>query len=134
MPAFPTKCPSCGDDWEYDWLGKPEDPKRSRSPIRTQGMGFDRANQVLTGALRRLVASGLVVFSDSRQGAARVSANLELAHYLDLVRGLVLEEVAAASEDGPLLKELIDHGPLTPEAQAALNRLQARDRPLQSPC
>ena len=101
MPAFPTRCPSCGDDWEYDWLGKPEDPKRSRSPIRTQGMGFDRSNQVLTGALRRLVASGLVVFSDSRQGAARVSANLELAHYLDLMRGLVLEEVAAASEDEP---------------------------------
>ena len=75
----------------------------------------------------RLVASGLVVFSDSRQGAARVSANLELAHYLDLMRGLVLEEVAAASEDGPLLKALIDHGPLTTEAQAALNRLQARD-------
>ena len=57
MPAFPTKCPSCADDQERDWLGKPEDPQRSRSPIRTQGVGFDRANQVLTGSLKRGIDS-----------------------------------------------------------------------------
>lgn len=127
MPAFPTRCPSCGDDWELTWKGKPEDPQRSRSPIRTQGMGFDRSNQVLTGALKRLLESGLVIFSDSRQGAARVSANLELAHYLDLVRALVLEEVVSHSDDSRLLSEFLSEAAPSTEAMAAFGRLQARD-------
>ena len=34
-----------------------------------------------------------MIFSDSRQGAARVAANLELAHYQDLVRFAVTKEI-----------------------------------------
>lgn len=126
MPAFPTQCPGCGDDWEWDWMGKPEDPQRSRSPIRTQGVGFDRANQVLTGALKRHLESSLVVFSDSRQGAARVAANLELAHYLDLVRALVLDELARSDSDAPLVKAHLA-GDQSTQAVAAYQRLRARD-------
>ncbi|MER6591041.1 DEAD/DEAH box helicase [Micromonospora purpureochromogenes] len=124
MPPYPTRCPSCGDDWEYVQKGKVEDAQRSRSPIRTQGVGFDRANQVLTGALKRRLSSHLVVFSDSRQGAARVAANLELAHYLDLVRALVLETLTHVSADGALLQKLID-GDRSSEALDVLTRLQA---------
>lgn len=127
MPAFPTRCPACGDDWEYDWLGPAEDPKRSRSPIRTQGVGFDRANQVLTGALKRLLDTSLVIFSDSRQGAARVSSNLELAHYLDLVRALVLEEVAASADESALVSAFLDGTDRGPGAVGAFGRLEARD-------
>ncbi|MFK5647912.1 DEAD/DEAH box helicase [Ornithinimicrobium sp. LYQ121] len=86
LTPYPTQCPSCGDDWERQNAGAVEDADRMRSPIYTQGVGFNRANQVLTGALHRYLDTKLVVFSDSRQGAARVTANLELAHYLDLVR------------------------------------------------
>jgi hypothetical protein len=64
-----------------------------------------------------------VVFSDSRQGAARVAANLELAHYLDLVRAMVLETLVEVSADGALLQQLVD-GDRGPEAVAALSRLQ----------
>jgi Lhr-like helicase len=123
MPAMPTKCPSCGDDWEWR-RGRVEDPARSRSPIRTQGVGFDRANQVLTGALKRRLSSRLVIFSDSRQGAARVSANLELAHYLDLVRALVLATLTEVSADGVLLEKLLHHGDRSPEAYKAVERLR----------
>ncbi|GIG58526.1 hypothetical protein Lfu02_28980 [Longispora fulva] len=124
MPALPTECPSCGDDWEYVSKGKVEDRQRSRSPIRTQGVGFDRANQVLTGALKRRLGSRLVVFSDSRQGAARVSANLELAHYLDLVRAMVVETLTDLSTDGILLQSLLE-GDQSPEVLALRNRLKA---------
>jgi Lhr-like helicase len=127
MPAFPTRCPSCGDDLEYSWLGKPENARRSGSAIRTQGVGFNRANQVLTGALKRHLGSNLVIFSDSRQGAARVSANLELAHYLDLVRALVLEEVSSSFSDKELIDAYLTHADRSSDTTAAWGRLQARD-------
>ncbi|MFI5845609.1 DEAD/DEAH box helicase [Catenuloplanes sp. NPDC051500] len=125
MPAFPTKCPSCGDDRERTTRSdRVEDQRRSGSSIRTQGVGFNRANQVLTGALKRWLKSRLVTFSDSRQGAARVSADLELAHYLDLVRALLVKSVQGKSADGRLLQKLLD-GEKSPETTAALERLQA---------
>lgn len=127
MPAFPTRCPSCGDDLEYSWLGQPESAQRSRSCIRTQGVGFNRANQVLTGALKRHLRSNLVVFSDSRQGAARVSADLELAHYLDLVRALVLEEVSSSSSDREHIDAYLTRADRGSEATSAWARLQAAD-------
>ncbi|MGO1241313.1 MAG: DEAD/DEAH box helicase, partial [Cellulosimicrobium funkei] len=129
MPGFPTRCPSCGDDRELDWLKHlgPESRERSRSPIRTQGVGFDRANQVLTGAIRRLLDSSLVVFSDSRQGAARVAANLQLAHYLDLVRALVLDELTGGSQRLELIEAAIAKKDNSPAATSALADLQGRD-------
>lgn len=94
IPAEPTSCPSCGADWELPSIATTSELERFRSPIRTQGLGFDRANQVLVGALRFALGSNLVVFSDSRQGAARVAANVELTHYLDLVRAILVEELS----------------------------------------
>jgi Lhr-like helicase len=124
MPPLPTRCPSCGDDWEWVSKGKVEDRNRSRSPIRTQGVGFDRMNQVLTGALKRRLDSRLVVFSDSRQGAARVAANLEIAHYLDLVRAQVLKSLHEASDDANLLQQLLD-GQNSPATKGLLARIKA---------
>lgn len=128
MPAFPTRCPSCGDDWEYVSKGAVEDRRRSGSPIRTQGVGFDRANQVLTGALKRRLDSSLVVFSDSRQGAARVAANLELAHYLDLVRALVLQALSASAGAVSLAEAHLSGADTSEEAEAAYTALEAESR------
>ena len=106
VPAHPMVCPSCGDDRERYKSGahaRPvEDPGRSRSSIRTMGTGFEKANQVLSDALlRRLDRRKLVVFSDSRQDAAKLAAGLERSHHLDLVRQLTVGEadkVVAARE------------------------------------
>ena len=93
LPAFPSKCPHCGDDRELQlsWI-KAEDPRRNRSPIRTMGTGFEKVNQLLSDVLLRNLGDNrkLVVFSDSRQDAARISAGLAKAHYQDLVRQLVV--------------------------------------------
>jgi len=100
ITAMPTKCPHCGDDWE--WRRGPdgaaldaEDPRRMRSPVRTMRTGFEKVSQVLGDALIRQLGGSrkLVTFSDSRQDAARLSAGLEKSHYMDTVRQLVIEAV-----------------------------------------
>jgi len=129
MPAYPTRCPACGDDWEIRRAGAPESEARSRSPIRTQGVGFDRANQVLTGALKRHLHSNLVAFTDSRQGAARVAANLELAHYLDLVRALAVTVLGKTGNGLDLARTYAAGTDRGPEAKSALAQLQQASPP-----
>jgi hypothetical protein len=51
-------------------------------------MTAGRMNQVSVRVLREAVGSKLVVFSDSRQGAARTAADLEYGHFYDAVRQL----------------------------------------------
>lgn len=126
MPAMPTKCPGCAEDRERRMTELPAESRdRSRSPIRTQGVGFERANQVLTSALRRaLNTSKLVSFSDSRQGAARVTANLELNNYLDTVRAFVVGAVGPRPGLVDLAEKYLAGEDPSPEASAALLELE----------
>ena len=79
--AFPTKCPHCGDDWSR---------RRIESPIRDLGSGFQRVMQLLSDGMMREIPDvrrrKLVLFSDSRQDAAKLSTGIKHAHYLDNVR------------------------------------------------
>ncbi|MBI4473474.1 MAG: DEAD/DEAH box helicase [Acidobacteria bacterium] len=79
--AFPSKCPHCGSDWAG---------RRVNSPIRDLGSGFQRVMQLLTDGMMREIGDAskrkLVLFSDSRQDAAKLSTGIKLAHYLDNVR------------------------------------------------
>ena len=74
---YPAICPRCDADWRRRDV--------VRSPIRTQRTGFQKIAQVLSDSLLRDLAkpplSGerkLVVFSDSRQDAAKLSAGMRL--------------------------------------------------------
>lgn len=81
--AYPSRCPRCDTNWARRGIG---------SPVRTQRTGFQKLAQVLSDVLLREVGhenpSGrkLVVFSDSRQDAAKLSAGMRFAHFLDSVR------------------------------------------------
>ena len=81
--AYPSRCPRCDTNWARRGIG---------SPVRTQRTGFQKLAQVLSDVLLREVGnenpSGrkLVVFSDSRQDAAKLSAGMRFAHYLDSLR------------------------------------------------
>lgn len=96
---LPIFCPSCGDNSERYAYGRDkrpvEDRTRTRSSIRGMGMGFERANQVLADELMRQMGDRrkLVLFSDSRMDAAKLSAGLETSHYRDLVRQLLFESI-----------------------------------------
>ena len=80
--AFPAKCPHCAADWGRR-LGV-------RSPIRDLGSGFQRIMQLLGDAIAREIPRGpsrkLVLFSDSRLDAAKLSTGIKLAHYRDSLR------------------------------------------------
>jgi hypothetical protein len=137
LPGTPTQCPGCGDDWEFTGRpapGRPqrpvEDPARMRSPIRAMGTGFEKVTQVLTDSLLRSLGEPhkLVVFSDSRQDAAKLSAGLEKAHYQDLVRQLVVEGIASSGLSGEDLElfETYERGSdESAETRAARDRVAA---------
>ncbi|MGW5702390.1 DEAD/DEAH box helicase [Amycolatopsis japonica] len=99
---MPTKCPQCDDDWDVFKRFRPiTDPSRDRSPIKTMGTGYEKANQTLSDTIMRWLGDNrkLVVFSDSRQDAARLAAGTELSHYLDMVRQLVVAEMRNTTSD-----------------------------------
>lgn len=82
--AYPARCPRCGEDRAR---------RRLDTPIRPIRTGFQRVAQVLSDTLMREMPyssqqSGrkLVVFSDSRQDAAKLSAGMRFAHYRDALR------------------------------------------------
>lgn len=112
LPAAPTRCPACGDDWERMYgrggvrLGL-FDGGRLQSPIRTMRTGFQKLSQLLADSMLGAWdderapddprSEKSVVFSDSRQDAARLSAGLETNHYLDTVRQVALAQLDARS-------------------------------------
>ncbi|MEU6359850.1 DEAD/DEAH box helicase [Streptomyces albidoflavus] len=140
LPAAPTQCPGCGDNWELRRLGRESlslsDPRRLRTPVRSMRTGFEKVNQVLTtGVLSQLPVPQAVVFSDSRQDAAKLSAGLGLRHYQDLLRLLLAEELVEQGRPADDLatiqgffKRTTSPAPADKAAaQAARTRLRARD-------
>lgn len=103
IPPLPVFCPQCGTDWEIFKQRPVYDRSRTRSSIRTMGTGYEKLAQVLVDSLVRELRVGgeqarrLVLFSDSRQDAAKLSAGLEKRHYQDLIRELLAEELLSGS-------------------------------------
>ncbi len=99
---LPYDCVSCGANWQ----SKPI--TFVRSPIRSMGTGYNKFSQVVIEQIMSVLReesegfSKLVVFSDSRRDAARISADLELNHYLDVVRSIaerILRELSSANDE-----------------------------------
>ena len=90
QPAIPPKCPRCDADYRR---------RRYPTPLRIHRTGFQKACQVIAGALAREMPTEqngkpsrkLVIFSDSRQDAAKLSSGMEQDHYRDMVRILLLK-------------------------------------------
>lgn len=138
VSPFPTQCPSCGDDWEiiFGRGGKRlphTDPAAQRSPVRTMRTGFEKINQVLTSELAADLPDSdrkLIMFTDSRQDAAKLASGLGLRHYQDLLRQLLhshLSSRSGASADISLAKSHFTTTDRTDESWAAVARLEAID-------
>jgi DEAD/DEAH box helicase domain-containing protein len=91
--AYPARCPRCDADWARRTV--------VRSPVRTQRTGFQKIAQVLSDGLLRDLAQPplsterkLVVFSDSRQDAAKLSAGMRFSHYRDALRQALMAALA----------------------------------------
>lgn len=95
--AAPVACPCCGSSYLYRRMGR-------SSPIRNFRTGFAKTSQLLATEMFELLhragagSPKAIVFSDSRQDAARSAIDLEANHHRDLIR-----EIAAR-----LLREGID--------------------------
>ena len=134
IPPLPIKCPQCNADWELFTSGPGRrpvwSPSRTRSPIRSMGTGYEKIAQVLIDSLGRdLLADGdlarrLVLFSDSRQDAAKLAAGLEKRHYQDLVRQIIVERLASSSANDVAAVRSFLRGDRSPEAIEANSRLR----------
>lgn len=138
LSPFPTQCPNCGDDWEikYGRGGKliaHTDQARQRSPIRGMRTGFEKINQVLVTELMSQLPEAerkAIVFTDSRQDAAKLSAGMGLRHYQDLLRMLIhdsLTEAGDSSADVDAARKLVVDSDKDEANKAARDRLRSRD-------
>ena len=89
--AYPARCPRCDADWSRRQIG---------SPVRTLRTGFQKIAQILSDTLLRNIAPvaasqsrKLVVFSDSRQDAAKLSAGMRFSHYRDALRQAITDAI-----------------------------------------
>lgn len=91
--ALPSICASCGEDYSSR-------KGRYRSPIRGFRTGFSKVSQILTKDMFLQLPKGsekVVVFSDSREDAARISLGIEKNHFDDLFRELLTHELINAT-------------------------------------
>jgi Lhr-like helicase len=87
--AFASRCPHCGQNWAR---------RRTPSPIRDLGSGFQRVAQLLCDSLMRGMdpdVRKLVLFSDSRADAAKLSTGVKLDHFRDVLRQLAYRHLQA---------------------------------------
>jgi ATP-dependent helicase YprA (DUF1998 family) len=120
--AYPARCPRCDTNWARRDIG---------SPVRTQRTGFQKLAQVLSDVLLREVGyqnpSGrkLVVFSDSRQDAAKLSAGMRFAHYRDSVRQALAQALVNQGAGALAFISQLAGQPLTPEEVSNANAYAA---------
>lgn len=83
--AMPHRCPRCDTDYLR---------RRISTPLRNHRTGFQKACQVIASALCREMpmkpndtpTRKLVIFSDSRQDAAKLASGMERDHFRDMIR------------------------------------------------
>jgi len=112
-PELPAQCPKCEVSYQTSCSS-------SFTPIRHHSTGLQKVNQILADALIRSMRNAgekntkLVLFSDSRQAAAKLSAGIELDHYLDVLRWAILKSLGDNETTVSYLKQLgRKQGPLT---------------------
>ncbi len=125
--ALPPKCPRCDADYrqrqQYD------------TPLRMHRTGYQKACQVVAGALAREMplrqgnkpGRKLLIFTDSRQDAAKLASGMEQDHYRDMVRILLLkalDEYWGSLE--AVLRQISNVVPLAAERISELNPMLGR--------
>ena len=104
--AGPNTCPSCGADYFF------RKPELRRSPIRSFRTGFAKTSQLLASELFSVLRQSsskdakAVVFSDSRQDAARTAFNIESHHHNDIRRKVLVQALNEESKNTDNISEL----------------------------
>ena len=134
VPALPQYCPRC------EMQGTNLDPERFfrgtvRSPTRAHTTGVSQVGQLLLSQLFRQVGeraeeSRTILFTDSRDDAARTAAGMELNHFRDLARQLVRIQLRKARSPVEFLRRGAAGEPLNEDErqELAIRRQQYPDQ------
>jgi DEAD/DEAH box helicase domain-containing protein len=133
VPALPEKCPRCAQS------GANRNPRLFfrglvRSVIRGHGTGTARVTQVLLDRQLAGLRDGeqrdeakTIVFTDSRDDAAETAAGVELNHFRDLVRQLLLNEARRSVPAGELMTRGAEGSELSPHEAELLSAYKSSD-------
>lgn len=101
---YPERCCNCGHRHEAKHA-------RSLTPVFRHYTGVQKVNQLMADSLMLSLGLAaepeekpkLILFSDSRQAAAKLAAGIELDHYRDTIRSVLLNSVDIRSDEKSLL-------------------------------
>lgn len=101
---FPPACPHCG-------FAIKQDKKNAFTALYRHGTGVQKVNQLFADELMMVLrydsaSPKLVLFSDSRQAAAKLSAGIELDHYRDVLRSAIIKSLNSHSGTKPYLAQM----------------------------
>ena len=123
----PAVCPQCDTNWSG---------LVSSAPIRTQRTGFQKVAQVLSDAVIREIAPTdrgagapaedsrrkLVMFSDSRQDAAKLAVGVAKSHWQDSVRQALVNALAETASGVTAFERQVQGVSLTPDEASLASR------------
>lgn len=121
VPGLPTKCPQCGSDSRNPTRAL--DIDTARSPLVSQSIYAGSLSEITARVLREYLGqedSKLVIFSDSRQGAARAAADLEESHHRWLLQSVTEKALQEKSDLPALLRPEGIIAPLTSSQRTTL--------------
>lgn len=109
-PEYPDICPNC---FKKTDLSK-NDQTRKMMPLFRHGTGVAKVSQVFADAIFDILfdqndeKKKIILFSDSRQDAAKLSSGIELDHYRDLLRQAFILAYQRNEERKQLFLEFLD--------------------------
>lgn len=124
--AMPAQCPCCDTDWATK--------KYSETKfhiIKPMVYGFQKINQILADKILTYQDDRkLIVFTDSRQDAAKLSAGIEMDHYRDTLRQVLYQTMLKTTDDNSTFIELCKKGEnnLTDEEFDRYSELKFKER------
>ena len=124
---YPNICICCGSKLRDDKVDE-----NSLTPIHRHYTGVQKVNQLMADILVRTLAkkeeksAKLVLFSDSRQAAAKLSAGIEMDHYKDMVRSILLFKIESNSEIYDLLISFLENN-ISKEKKKVLREYKNRN-------
>lgn len=103
MKALPAQCPCCAQKYDYR--------SQRTSPFRHFSTPHNKTTQVLTTQLLKEISSNiderkLIVFSDSRNAAAKLSAQLEQDNFWDSMRKIVAFIARYSDQDQQMIQRI----------------------------
>jgi ATP-dependent helicase YprA (DUF1998 family) len=117
LPPYPIHCPACGDDGYNEALripgervGSADTRRFANNVVRETGTGLHKATQILADSLIERVTETnsqdgasasrqLIAFSDSRNDAATLGADVESGHWKDLIRQAIVQRLLDLKND-----------------------------------